>query len=334
MTKQNGPRGATILPALLGAFLLASCHPPLPADRVYLYLVNNDPDELVVVDPTVKGDVIARFSVGANLRSIAVLPDGKTAYIISEVTGWITQFDLEHARIVRSYNVQGFPEKVVPHPSKPFVYMIVGDEQQVQANQVTVLNTDTKEIVTKIPVRDLLKDIEISPDGRWLYALSAKSTTVFAIDTETNKVDQGHSFELSHTASAFDITPDSKTMLFTFNLSDVLEIVDAATGKSLRSVKVGSLPTYVSVSRDGKRAYVANLRTQDVDIVDLSTYQRAGTIHFETTPVLLRPGVKYLYVGVQNGFLFVADPATKQIIKKINLRSTPVDMAIRFPEKG
>ncbi|MGH8103932.1 MAG: beta-propeller fold lactonase family protein [bacterium] len=320
--------------AAVVAALLTSCKSPLPADRVYLYLVNIEPDELVVVDPLVKEDILARFNVGANLRSIAVLPDGKTAYIASEVTGFLTKFDLEHARVLKNYNIKGFPQKIVPHPTQPFLYMIVGDPEAVETKEITVLNTDTREITTKIPVRDLLKDIKISPDGRWLYAVSAKSTTVFAIDTESNRVDPAHSFELSHTSSAFDISPDGTFLVFTFNLSDVLEIVDAETGKSVRSLKVGSLPAYVAISPDGKLAYVANMRSQDVDIVDLTTYQMSGTIHFETTPVLLRPATKYLYVGVQNGFLFVADPATKEIIKKINLRSTPVDMAIRFPEKG
>jgi len=323
------------LGTLLALLFFLSCNPPLPHDRAWVYLINNNPDEVVVVDPT-SGTVRDRFLAGDLLSNIAVLPDGKTAFITSLVSARIAVVDLDRARVMKNLSVPGFPSRVVPHPYKPRIYLIIGREKDITTNEVSIMDVNTREIVKRVGVKYLLTELHLTPNGKWLYAFSAMGTTIFCIDTEKEELVPERQIELANSPSAITITPDSRYLLFTYNSTDILEIVEADTQKRVASLSVGDNPSFVATSRDGKYAYVSDLRGRDVYIVDLSTYTLSGKIRFDLTPALIRAGMKYLYVtgGSQEGWLFIADPVSRQQIRKVPLQSVPVDMILRFPEKG
>ncbi len=320
---------------LIALLFFLSCNPPLPHDRAWVYLINNNPDEVLVVDPT-SGKVRDRFLAGDLLSNIAVLPDGKTAFITSLISARIAVVDLDRARVMKNLSVPGFPSRVVPHPHKPRIYLIVGREKDITTNEISIMDVNTREIVKRVGVKYLLTELYLTPDGRWLYAFSAMGTTMFCMDTEKEELVPERQIELANSPSAATISPDSRYFLFTFNLTDVLEIIDADTKKRVAALTVGDNPSFVATSRDGKYAYVSDLRTRDVYIVDLSSYTLVGKIRFDLTPALIRAGTKYLYVtgGSQEGWLFIADPVSRQQIRKVPLQSVPVDMILRFPEKG
>jgi DNA-binding beta-propeller fold protein YncE len=110
-------------------------------------------------------------------------------------------------------------------------------------------------------------------------------------------------------------------------------LIDGATGATRGSVKIGSDPHEVAVSRDGRRAYVSNFGLSDKDravgiagesvsVVDLTTMtevRRLDTLpHKAPHGVKIRPGTSdHVYANVEEGdLMLVFDGATGKVLRQ------------------
>lgn len=313
--------------------IAVSCSAPLPGDRAYIYFLATNPDEITVVDAK-ETKVIRKFLAGDFLKSVAIDPTGEVAYVTSQVTQQIARVNLATARVQRRYHVPGFPSRVVIHPSRPILYLLLGKTEDVSADAITVLDIKEGRILKEIPVGPLLTQLFISPDGKILYTYGAKSPEVYFIDTETDTVKEKPRITLPNSPAWATVTPDGKYLLFVFNRTNVLYIADAVTGEPLTTLPVGDGPLYVEPSRDSRFAFVSDLKTRTISVVNLQNLTPEGAIYLDAPPLVLRAGKRYLYIGTQTKFLMVADPETLQVVSKVGIGSEPVDMAIRLPEQG
>jgi DNA-binding beta-propeller fold protein YncE len=330
--KRASRRVKVLLAWGLTAFTVA-CGGSLPTDRAYVYILANNPDEVTVVDVK-QNAVIRKFLAGDFLKSVAIAADGTTAYVTSQVTQQISRINLATARVQRRYSVPGFPSVIALHPTRPYLYMLLGEQQEVAADSVTVLDLKEGKFIQKIKVAPLLTQLFISPDGKTLFVRGAKSPVVYFVDTETNTVLEKPRVTLPNAPSWGAITPDGKYLLFVFNRTNVLQIVDAKTGEPVTSLEAGDGPLYVEPSRDGKYAYVSDLKTRAVYVVDLTTLAPKGTLYLDAPPLVIRAGKRYLYIGTQTQHLMVADPEALRVVAKVGIGAEPVDMAIRLPDKA
>jgi len=104
-----------------------------------------------------------------------------------------------------------------------------------------------------------------SPDGKRIYLSNVRGDIkVFSVGS-AGKVTALHSLALPRTGLAqrgseipagLAISPDGRRLYVAGNLSDRLLELDTATGKTLRAIKVGSLPYGVALT--GTRLYVSN----------------------------------------------------------------------------
>jgi DNA-binding beta-propeller fold protein YncE len=319
--------------ASLGVAILIGCGVPLPKDRAYVYILANNPDEVSVVDVK-SNSVIRKFLAGDFLKSVAIASDGETAYVTSQVTQQITRINLATARVQRRYSVPGFPSRIALHPERPLLYMLLGEKQEVAADSVTVLDLREGKFIETIKVAPLINQLFISPDGKRLFVHGAKSAVVYFIDTDTNTVLEVPRLTLPNAPSWSTITPDGKYLLFVFNRTNVLQIVAAESGEPVASLEAGDGPLYVEASRDSRYAFVSDLKTRAVFVVDLQSLTQKGVIYLDGPPLVLRAGHRHLYIGTQTQFLMVADPETLKVVAKVGIGSEPVDMAIRLPDQA
>ena len=150
--------------------------------------------------------------------------------------------------------------------AQPFVYVA-----HRLSDSVSVIDSATNTVVATLPNLNNARDVHVVPDGTRAYV---KTADLFVIDTATNTA----SLAVSSLSSIinFDITPDGTRAYITTSSggSDIM-VVDIDPASPTFHTRVASFlfqPTvesyHVTISPDGKEAYVTGLNSSTLVVVD------------------------------------------------------------------
>jgi PQQ-dependent catabolism-associated beta-propeller protein len=126
------------------------------------------------------------------------------------------------------------------------------------------------------------------------------------------------------------LTPDGKIMVACTD-SNAADVIDPATGKSLRRIPLGDEPEAFDISPDGKTIYVSNEDEGEVSFVDALTGKTLQSIKVGKEPegVKVSADGKTLYVTSEVASLVhVIDVASGKIVKNVKVGKRPRRMAI------
>ena len=129
--------------------------------------------------------------------------------------------------------------------------------------------------ITAIPVPGKAPEgLDLSPDGRELWAATRGDGAVSIIDTASRKVAQSVDLKLAD-ANRLKFTPDGKVLILDGGIG-TLVVLDAASRKEIKRIKVApgdSGDGGVFVTPDGSRAYLGLRNDHSVVVVDLKTLE-------------------------------------------------------------
>ncbi|MEP7295078.1 MAG: PQQ-dependent catabolism-associated beta-propeller protein [Burkholderiales bacterium] len=126
------------------------------------------------------------------------------------------------------------------------------------------------------------------------------------------------------------LTPDRKLMLACSD-AGVADLIDPATGKSLRRIPLGDDPEAFDLSPDGKTIYVSSEDDASAVFVDAATGKKLKEVKVGQEPegVKVSADGKVLYITSEVASLVHAiDTASGKIIKNIKVGKRPRRMAI------
>lgn len=126
------------------------------------------------------------------------------------------------------------------------------------------------------------------------------------------------------------LTPDGKIMVACTD-SNAADVIDPASGKSLRRIPLGDEPEAFDISPDGKTIYVSNEDEGEVSFVDALTGKTLQSIKVGKEPegVKVSADGKTLYVTSEVASLVhVIDVASGKIVKNVKVGKRPRRMAI------
>ena len=133
----------------------------------------------------------------------------------------------------------------------------------------------------------------------------------------------------SPTCIAF--APGGRRAYVTNRTGNSVSVIDTASGKVAREIRVGRGPTGVGVSPDGKWVYVANTWDHSVSVIDASAGKTAASVRvgFEPTGLVVSPDGKRVYTAnyISND-VSVIDAAARKQIARIPVGRAPTYMAI------
>jgi YVTN family beta-propeller protein len=138
------------------------------------------------------------------------------------------------------------------------------------------------QLLETVPVGQYPHEMILSPDGQLAYvtdygALGAEyegegGTTVSIIDVAEQKKSGTIDLANARRPHGLDIDESSGNILVTTENPDRLLIVDPVQKKVLNTFSTNGRSSHmVTLSPDGTRAYVSNIATQNVSIIDLAT---------------------------------------------------------------
>lgn len=112
--------------------------------------------------------------------------------------------------------------------------------------------------------------MDLSPDGRELWAANSRDGSVSIVDVAQKKVAQTLDVH-SRRSNRLKFTPDGKLALISDLDAGELIAVDASARKEIKRIPLGHQVEGILVAPDGSRAYVAVAGDDNIAVVDLKT---------------------------------------------------------------
>ncbi|MER6121318.1 beta-propeller fold lactonase family protein [Streptomyces sp. NPDC001795] len=188
---------------------------------------------------------------------------------------------------------------------------MTNDGEGVQSLQL--VDTRTDKVVQTLPYpspESLYMGLAWSPDGRTAYASAAANSKIRVLSLANGRLTERGPIKLpTKTADGKAVTlfpagladtPDGKKLVIADQLGDAVTVTDTVGGP-VQTVTAGHRPVWVTLSKDGRTAYVSNQGANTVDVVDVagSAPRVRGQIKVGLHPnkSVLSPDGRRLYVA-------------------------------------
>jgi len=212
-----------------------------------------------------------RVTLGALRRPHGIIFADDKVYFTAELNKLIARYDPTADRVDWMMGTgQDYTHMLVASKDLRQIFTANIGSDSVTAIDRTSDNNGFKE--TLIAVGKGPEGIDISPDGKEVWAANSSDGTVSIIDTATHKVVQTLDLKTKH-SNRLKFTLDGTLALVSDAGSDEVVVVDAASRKERTRIKVGRVPLGILMEPGGARAYVAASDDQSVAVIDLKTLQ-------------------------------------------------------------
>ncbi len=258
------------------------------------YFSNEAESSLDVVDQkTLK--VTKRISLSGHPNNISISKDGRRVYVgIAVAPGAVDVIDTTSLKNVKSIPVKGAVHNTYVTPDGG--YVVSGS---IASKTITVIDAQSE-----TPVWSLVMDLGIrpmafatNPDGttKWIFVQLSGFNGFAVIDFATHKeinrlklpaLPAGKApFLLGGNEShGMAVTSDQKTLIVNSRLNSAVYSYSLPDLKLLGSADVGLAPDWVTLTPDGKRAYVANAASNSVSVVDIGAMREITRIPVGQVP--------------------------------------------------
>ena len=273
---------AVYLPSL--ALVLASMAAVTPGDPPYRVAVVSESGDIVTwLNPTATGLEVDRVvPVGImpsdidGPHNITVSPDGASYYVtVAHGTpfGSLWKMDTRRDSLLGRAQVELFPTTIALTPDGQFAFVANSDfhGDHPRTNLVSVVHTPTMTKITDIPACDMPHGVKANHAGNRVYVSCMHSDEILEVDVGT--------LSLTRRAATGD-----------------------AEGPHPSSThhSAGCSPTFVSVSPDDKRLYVACNSGNSLQVWDAGSFKRIKEIRVGTGAYNVEPSPDGKLVIVTN----------------------------------
>ena len=225
---------------------------------------------LSMIDVAAKKETRRVALVGLQRPHGIIVADGKV-YFTAELNKLIARYDPEADRVDWLMGTgQDYTHMLVASKDLRQIFTANIGSDSVTAIDRTADANGFKE--TLIPVGKGPEGIDISPDGKEVWAANSSDGTVSIIDAATHKVVHTLDVKTKH-SNRLKFALDGALVLVSDAGSDDVVVVDAATRKERKRIKVGRVPLGILMEPGGARAYVAASEDNSVAVIDLKTLE-------------------------------------------------------------
>jgi len=166
--------------------------------------------------------------------------------------------------------------------------MVTPDESQIftsniGSDSITMIERAGSWNETVIPVGKGPEGFDMSPDGKQIWAANSRDGGVSVIDIATKRVVQTFGVQTKR-SNRLKFSPDGRLVLISDLDAGDLVVLERATKKEIKRIKLGRSPAGILMEPDSARAYVAVTGDNNVAVIDLKTLDLAARISTGTGP--------------------------------------------------
>jgi len=264
-------------------------------DGSRFYITNEAESTLDIADAkTLK--VTKHIPLTHHPNNVAVSKDGKRVYVaIVGGPGAVDVIDTASLTRAKSIRTEGGIHNTYVTPDGKFV--IAGS---IIGKKINVIDQKTEEIVWTLPMEEGVRPMafETNPDGstKRIFVELSNFNGFVTVDFATRKVvDKIPMPEVAASEKTtvglqgspchgLAVTPDGKTLTVLSKMNSRVYFVSLPDLKIVGETKVGHHPDWITLTPDGKRAYVANAGSNSVSVVDIATRKELTQIPVGQVP--------------------------------------------------
>src|SRR5215211_1478017 len=220
-----------------------------PASGEHLFVTTRYSDTTAVID-TSTNQVVNEISVGSFPVRITKTPNQLKAFVCNGHSANVSVLDTVAQTNIATIPVGQSPgeEAVTPDGARLFVVHQRG--QHGLGCPVYVIDTATYALINLIYLPgNWLKDILLTPDGRFAYIANQSAGQVDVIDTTTYGVTV---IPAGAGSRRLCISPAADRVYCANYKSNTVTVVDTATKQLIANIPVGQRPRAIAIRPDGK----------------------------------------------------------------------------------
>lgn len=154
-----------------------------------------------------------------------------------------------------------------------------------EASFVSVLDLTADRLLGKIPMPNGSEDLEVSRDGRLLYACDRDRPLLHVIDTATDT--ELHDVQLPDNPHRMHLTDTGLVVISHFHTAKwsfqrpvpgSVSVYDPGARKIVAQVEVGAGPLGITSSPDGRRVFVDNANDANMTVIDTASWTVERTV--------------------------------------------------------
>jgi YVTN family beta-propeller protein len=244
-------------------------------------------DQIIVIDPN-SDKIIKRIDIarGQHLAHVVLTPDGKYAYATAQTAGKIFKINAKTYEVEQALDVGSTePHGLRTSTDGKSVYIAM-----LKGNSMGVLDAGNDNLKF-IKLEGAAVQTAVSPDGKYAMASIYDKKSIAIYNTATQKLSYVRLPSESKGPVQLYPTPDSKYVYiadqgyyFSQPNSHYIYKLDLSSMKIVKTIAGGTAPHGVVVSKDGSRAYVTNLLSGDLSVIDTATDKIISTINLGKEP--------------------------------------------------
>ena len=275
-------------------------------DGSRIYVSEEGNNTVMVIDgKTLK--ITKSIALSGNPNLIDITPDGRWIYaaialnyddlsefpkVKANPTGGVDVIDTQSLQKVKTIAMKGGVHDLNVSPDGKFVF--VGNARGGKANVMTVIDTKTQDVAWTLPMDPAPSPMAVSknPDGstRSIFAQNGRDNAFLVVDFATRKItntiklpditsQEQNPYGPPAASHGLMVTPDQKTLLVNSRFNS------AVYSYSLPDLKFQGVATlggkgagWLTITPDGKTAYIANEHTNNVSAVDIKSMKETARI--------------------------------------------------------
>ncbi len=251
----------------------------LQPDGLTLYVGTGAEGAILALD-THDGSVTRRIEGDNNAHGIDNTADGRYVFVGAGGTG-----DTAHLTRIdtRSGAVDELSEGLSPvghidvSPDGRRLYVA-----NLGTDTLTVLDTESLEVLAVVPVGDAPNESRASLDGRYVFVANWGSSDLTILDAGTLRALR--TLKVGEGTHGVAVTPDGREVWVANRLSNDVAIIDAATFETLGRLEAGEYANHLTFTPDGALALVSNARAKELMVFDAATRALLATIPVGAEP--------------------------------------------------
>jgi len=232
-------------------------------------------DQIIVIDPQ-KDAIIKRIDtdVDQHLAHIVVTRDGKNIFATAQETGLVYQIN----------GITYAVEKIITleKKSQPHGLRLAQDDATlyvalIEGNGIGVIDTKLNTVKT-VALGGNVVQTAIIPNSTYIAASVYDTKQVAFYDTDTQEVFYVQLPPEAEGAIQLYATPDGQYVYvadqgyyFDKPTSDYVYKINVDSREVVERIQAGVAPHGVVVSHDGKKAYITNLLSNDISVIDTAS---------------------------------------------------------------
>jgi YVTN family beta-propeller protein len=261
--------------------------------RIY---VSNEADTTLDVVDAKRLTVVKKIPLSGRPNNIAIGKDGRRVYVgIIQQPGAVDVIDTASGTLAKTIPTKGGIHNAYVTPDGK--YVVAGS---IQSRVINVIDAATEQPAWTIEMDLGIRPMTFSanPDGstKWIFVQLTNLNGFAVVDFQTRKeiarithpaLPPGRSTvpEGSDPSHGMAVTPDNKTLVVNSRLHNALYAYSLPDLKPLgQAWLTGKGAGWVTLTLDGKTAYVANPVTDDVSVVDVKTLKEIAKIPVGAVP--------------------------------------------------